>query len=74
MLRTGRIRDKHPVVFKAKGTGVYQGGKRRLDRDRDRIRAMHASGSAVAAIASALGCLQMQVYRVLNEGRLLDCR
>ena len=72
MLRTGRIRDKHPVVFKAKGTGVYQGGKRRLDRDR--IRALHASGSAVAAIASALGCLRMQVYRVLNEGRLLDCR
>ncbi len=53
-------------IEQAKVTGVYQGGKRRLDRDR--IRAMHASGSGVAAIASAFGCSRMQVYRVLNEG------
>lgn len=53
-------------IEQAKATGVYQGGKRRLDRDR--IRVMHASGSGAATIASALGCSRMQVYRVLNEG------
>ena len=54
-------------IEQAKATGVYQGGKRRLDRER--IRATHASGSGIATIASALGCSRMQVYRVLNDGR-----
>lgn len=52
-------------IEQAKAMGVYKGGKRRLDRDR--IRAMHASGSGAAAIASTLGCSRMQVYRVLND-------
>lgn len=52
-------------IEQAKAMGVYQGGKRRLDRDR--IWAMHASGSGAATIANALGCSRMQVYRVLKE-------
>lgn len=52
-------------IERAKATGVYLGGKRRLDRDR--IRALHGAGSGPAAIARALGCSRMQVYRVLQE-------
>ena len=52
-------------IERAKGEGVYAGGKRRLDRDR--IRSLHAAGSGPAAIAKAVGCSRMQVYRVLQE-------
>ena len=52
-------------IERAKGEGVYAGGKHRLDRDR--IRSLHAAGSGPAAIAKAVGCSRMQVYRVLQE-------
>jgi len=52
-------------IERAKAEGVYAGGKRRLDRDR--IRALHAEGRGPAAIARAVGCSRMQVYRVLQE-------
>nr|WP_137829490.1 recombinase family protein [Methylobacterium sp. L1A1] len=52
-------------IEQAKAQGVYQGGKRRLDRER--IRALHAGGSGPAAIARSVGCSRMQVYRVLQE-------
>ena len=52
-------------IARAKAEGLYAGGKRRLDRDR--IRALHRAGSGPAAIARALGCSRMQVYRVLEE-------
>ena len=52
-------------IAQAKAEGVYTGGKRRLDRDR--IHALHAEGSGPAAIARAVGCSRMQVYRVLQE-------
>ena len=52
-------------IEQAKADGVYRGGKRRLDRDR--INDMHAGGASVAAIAQALGCSRMQVYRVLKQ-------
>jgi DNA invertase Pin-like site-specific DNA recombinase len=52
-------------IERAKAEGVYQGGKRRLDRER--IRAMHAAGSGPAAIANTVGCSRMQVYRVLQD-------
>ena len=51
-------------IEKAKAEGVYQGGKRRLDHDR--VKAMHAAGQGPAAIAKALGCSRMQVYRVID--------
>lgn len=52
-------------IERAKAGGVYVGGKRRLDRER--IRALREAGSGPAAIARALGCSRMQVYRVLQE-------
>ena len=52
-------------IQRAKGEGVYAGGKRRLDREQ--IRALHQSGNGPAAIAKAVGCSRMQVYRVLQE-------
>ena len=52
-------------IERAKGEGAYVGGKRRLDRDC--IKGLHATGSGPAAIARALGCSRMQVYRVLQE-------
>jgi len=54
-------------IERAKDEGVYAGGKRRLDRDR--IRLLNASGAGPAAIARAVGCSRMQVYRVLQDGR-----
>ncbi|HEV2566205.1 MAG TPA: recombinase family protein [Microvirga sp.] len=51
-------------IEKAKAEGVYRGGKRRLDHDR--VKAMHLEGHGPAAIAKALGCSRMQVYRVLQ--------
>jgi len=53
-------------IERAKDEGVYAGGKRRLDRER--IRSLHAAGAGPAAIARAVGCSRMQVYRVLQEG------
>ena len=52
-------------IEQAKASGTYRGGKRRLDRER--IKGMHASGVGAAAIATALGCSRMQVYRVVGE-------
>ena len=52
-------------IERAKGDGTYVGGKRRLDRGR--IKALHAAGDGPAAIARAVGCSRMQVYRVVQE-------
>ncbi|TXM66638.1 recombinase family protein [Methylobacterium sp. WL12] len=52
-------------IARAKAEGIYLGGKRRLDREH--VRNMHLAGSGPAAIAQALGCSRMQVYRVLKE-------
>ena len=52
-------------IAKAKAAGVYKGGKRRIDRDQ--VRTMHAAGQGPAAIAKALGCSRMQVYRVISD-------
>jgi len=52
-------------IERAKAEGGYAGGKRRLDRAR--IKALRAAGSGPAAIAAAMGCSRMQVYRVLEE-------
>ena len=53
-------------IAKAKQAGVYKGGTRRIDRDK--VRTLQAEGQGPAAIAKALGCSRMQVYRVLGEG------
>jgi len=50
-------------IERAKGEGVYAGGKRRLDREC--IRALYAEGHGPAVIARKIGCSRMQMYRVL---------
>jgi DNA invertase Pin-like site-specific DNA recombinase len=54
-------------IEKAKSDGVYRGGKRRLDRKQ--LVAMANAGHGAAAIAKALGCSRMHVYRVLASER-----
>ncbi|MBZ9725279.1 recombinase family protein [Mesorhizobium sp. CO1-1-11] len=52
-------------IEQAKRAGVYRGGKRRLDRDT--VLRLKQEGNGPAAIAGALGCSRMQVYRILSE-------
>ena len=52
-------------IDRAKADGVYRGGKRRVCRDK--VRAMDAAGHGAAAIAKALGCSRMQVYRIVEQ-------
>src|SRR3954452_17202208 len=54
-------------IERAKGKGTYRGGKRRLDRDA--VLAMDAAGHGPAAIAKALECSRMQIYRILEVHR-----
>ena len=51
-------------IERAKATGVYKGGRRRIDRDQ--INALYESGQGPAAIARTLGCSRMQVYRIVK--------
>lgn len=51
-------------IIKAKEEGVYNGGKRRLDRDR--ILVLYNQGNGPAAIARSTGCSRMQIYRILK--------
>ncbi|ESX09923.1 resolvase [Mesorhizobium sp. LSJC265A00] len=52
-------------IEKAKGAGVYTGGKVRIDRFR--INELRRGGTGVAEIAGIVGCSRMQVYRVLRQ-------
>ncbi|RFB99336.1 resolvase [Rhizobium leguminosarum bv. trifolii] len=52
-------------IQKAKVSGMYKGGKARLDHMM--IRKLHAEGAAVSAIAKAANCSRMQVYRVVKR-------
>ena len=54
-------------IKRAKTAGVYTGGKRRIDRQT--VHDLHAEGQSPTAIATALRCSRMQVYRILNESR-----
>src|ERR1039457_2111773 len=53
-------------IERAKSTGVYRGGKRRLDRSK--VIELKAAGYGPAAIAKTLGCSRMQVYRIIDAG------
>src|SRR5690606_14855447 len=53
-------------IQRAKAEGAYKGGQRRLDHER--VRELSAAGLGPAAIARAVGCSRMQVYRILSEG------
>jgi DNA invertase Pin-like site-specific DNA recombinase len=52
-------------IEKAKAEGIYRGGKARIDHAK--VRAMDAEGHGPAAIARAVGCSRMQVYRILGQ-------
>jgi DNA invertase Pin-like site-specific DNA recombinase len=51
-------------IEQAKAEGTYKGGKRRLDHGK--ILTLYKQGQGPAAIARALGCSRMQVYRVIE--------
>ena len=53
-------------IERAKADGRYLGGRRRIDRAA--VLARKAAGESVAAIATALGCSRMQIYRLLAGG------
>lgn len=52
-------------IERAKAAGAYRGGRPRLDRQH--IVALHADGLGPAAIAKAVGCSRMQIYRILRD-------
>ena len=52
-------------IAKAKRSGVYSGGKRRIDRER--VRRLAAEGSGPSEIGRQLGISRRQVYRILAE-------
>ena len=52
-------------IKQAKKAGVYQGGKRRIDREA--VLRLSAEGHGRAAIARQLGVSRRQVYRILAE-------
>ncbi|PDT48163.1 resolvase [Sinorhizobium fredii] len=52
-------------IARAKAAGVYKGGRPRLDYKH--IRRLHSEGVGPSAIAKAVGCSRMQVYRVLAK-------
>ncbi|MER9456570.1 recombinase family protein [Mesorhizobium sp. M0478] len=52
-------------VERAKGAGVYRGGKARIDRRR--IFELYSSKIGASEIAKIMGCSRMQVYRILKE-------
>ena len=52
-------------IHAAKAAGVYKGGKRRIDRQK--VMGMLAEGQGPGAVARAVGCSRMQVYRIAAE-------
>lgn len=52
-------------IERAKASGVYKGGKRRIDRDA--VIELRESGMKPSQIAAELNCSRMQVYRILNN-------
>jgi DNA invertase Pin-like site-specific DNA recombinase len=55
-------------IDRAKSAGKYKGGTVRIDHQK--IRELSASGASAIAIANAIGCSRMQVYRVLSSNKL----
>ncbi|OAN95729.1 recombinase family protein [Sulfitobacter geojensis] len=52
-------------IERAKGNGVYKGGKRRIDRDA--VLALKQEGMTPTQIATEVGCSRMQVYRIVGS-------
>ena len=52
-------------IERARGAGVYKGGKRRIDVDR--VTELSAKGVGKTNIAKTVGCSRMQIYRILGR-------
>ncbi|MFJ5487810.1 recombinase family protein [Hansschlegelia beijingensis] len=52
-------------IERAKASGRYAGGKRRIDRRT--VHELLEQGQSVAAAARTLGCSRMQIYRIIGE-------
>lgn len=52
-------------IARAKAAGVYKGGSIRIDGDE--AKRLLASGNGVGAVARALGCSRMQIYRISKQ-------
>ena len=51
-------------IAKAKANGIYRGGKRQIDRAK--IKELSGAGLGPSAIAAAVGCSRVHVYRILQ--------
>ncbi|RWP10028.1 MAG: recombinase family protein, partial [Mesorhizobium sp.] len=51
-------------IEKAKGIGVYRGGKARIDHQR--VLELVRANMGISEIAKAMKCSRMQVYRILK--------
>jgi DNA invertase Pin-like site-specific DNA recombinase len=51
-------------VQRAKSAGAYRGGVQRIDREK--VLELKSKGHGPAAIARALGCSRMQIYRIIE--------
>ena len=56
-------------ILQAKASGIYRGGKQRIDRSEVLRRA--AAGEAPTSIAASVGCSRMQIYRIIRAGSVL---
>ena len=56
-------------IARAKRSNVYTGGERRIDRER--VRRLSAEGQGPSEISRKLGTSRRQVYRILDEPRVL---
>lgn len=52
-------------IEKAKGIGVYKGGKARIDHQR--VAELLSANMGASEIARAVGCSRMQVYRIIQN-------
>lgn len=52
-------------IARAKAAGIYKGGRARIDPDR--VNALSKSGLGPSAVAAAVGCSRMQVYRIIRR-------
>jgi DNA invertase Pin-like site-specific DNA recombinase len=51
-------------IERAKATGIYKGGRARIDHER--VRQLNAEGMSASFIARSLKCSRMQIYRILQ--------
>jgi DNA invertase Pin-like site-specific DNA recombinase len=61
-------------IGRAKGSGVYRGGKARIDRSS--VFALIKQGASAPEVAKRLNCSRMQIYRILRlePQALSECR